>query len=309
MQPTKRKRTDEDSGIEPVRSDIWFDDGNIVVQAEDTQFRIYRGTLCSHSEVLKHMVEEMDDLTDVLFCISLTTRPWKSYPDNEPIPFDVIAAFLRLGRKYRIQPLYGNALRRLAWTFPSSHQKYLESLSVHTIKRSDPADHSPPCDFVVDIILLAREFNLPSLLPLAFWLAATRIHLLANKNTSSLSDADRDAVIKAVEPVRIAHTNYLFGWLDEDTVASPDCTHPSACSKNKLQNSLKRWKPPGLLMAFAWQPGAAKGLCDACVAVGRKHHNEGKKRLWEELPSFFGLPPWDQLLAAGQNEKVPETAP
>jgi len=162
---------------------------------------------------------------------------------------------------------------------------------VHNIKYSDPGNHSPPrpYEFVMDTIVLARELDLPSLLPAPFWLAATRFDLL--RNTNSLSEADRTAIIQAVEPVRVAHANYLFGWLDEGTVVSPDCTHPAACNKKKSKHSLKRWKPPGLTLYFSWQSDAAKGLCDSCVAVGRKHHSEGAKRLWEELPSFSVCPP------------------
>ena len=56
---TKRKRTLSESSHtgEPVRSpDYWFEDGNIVLQAENTQFRIHKGILARHSSVFKDMV-------------------------------------------------------------------------------------------------------------------------------------------------------------------------------------------------------------------------------------------------------------
>jgi hypothetical protein len=33
----------------------WFDDGNIVLEAELTQFRVYRGILSAHSAIFKDM--------------------------------------------------------------------------------------------------------------------------------------------------------------------------------------------------------------------------------------------------------------
>ncbi|KAJ6615350.1 hypothetical protein B0H10DRAFT_2041009 [Mycena sp. CBHHK59/15] len=102
----------------------WKHRGAQVVQAENTQFHVYKGTLCNHSEVLKQNVENMEDsegvegcpllhLSDATIEVENVFRTvfyrW-SYPDTEPLSFGVIAVFLRLGRKYRIQPLYDNAL-------------------------------------------------------------------------------------------------------------------------------------------------------------------------------------------------------
>lgn len=39
----------------PHRSEVWFDDGNIIVQAEKTQFRVHRGVLAKQSVVFKDM--------------------------------------------------------------------------------------------------------------------------------------------------------------------------------------------------------------------------------------------------------------
>jgi hypothetical protein len=54
--------------------DIWFADGDIVIQAENTQFRVYKGTLCNASEVLKEAVENIGDSKGMkgfpLLCLS-----------------------------------------------------------------------------------------------------------------------------------------------------------------------------------------------------------------------------------------------
>lgn len=54
--PAKRRKTGNEGGNEvvcPVRSDIWFDDGSVILQAESTQFRVHRTMLARHSPVFR----------------------------------------------------------------------------------------------------------------------------------------------------------------------------------------------------------------------------------------------------------------
>lgn len=60
---TKKRKLAEDGSSEdasesvtPVRSgDIWYEDGNIVLQAEHTQYKVYRGILAKSSPVFEDM--------------------------------------------------------------------------------------------------------------------------------------------------------------------------------------------------------------------------------------------------------------
>jgi capsid portal protein len=51
--PAKRQRTDEDEPI--TRSDIWYEDGSVVLQARNTQFRVHWGVLAQHSSFFRDM--------------------------------------------------------------------------------------------------------------------------------------------------------------------------------------------------------------------------------------------------------------
>lgn len=55
----KRQRTDdiqEDAENQLLqRSRLWFDDGNVILQAENTQFRVHRSLLSLQSNVFKDM--------------------------------------------------------------------------------------------------------------------------------------------------------------------------------------------------------------------------------------------------------------
>ncbi|KAJ7718415.1 hypothetical protein DFH07DRAFT_333663 [Mycena maculata] len=304
---SKRQRVDPIAVAVPIRSDIWFADGNIVIQAQDTQFRVYKGPLCNASPVLKTAVEDLGDskgvegcpllhLTDSstdVACVLRTIFDRWSYPDDEPVPFEVITAFMRLGRKWRMKALYRSALARLCYAFPASREEYVCNRAETRILFRDHI--SKQREIVVDTIALARELDLPFLLPAAFWLAATRLDYLAKDHTNTISSADRGAILSAVNPLRIAYAKYLYGWLDGN---SPDCTTGQECNAKKVKYALEVWKPPGIFLVFTWYSNATKGMCQSCAAAGRKHHSEGGERLWRELPSFFGLPSWDELLAA-----------
>lgn len=40
-------------------NDVWFDDGNVILQAESTLFKVYRGILVQNSTVFHDMVGEL----------------------------------------------------------------------------------------------------------------------------------------------------------------------------------------------------------------------------------------------------------
>ncbi|KAF7368663.1 hypothetical protein MVEN_00190600 [Mycena venus] len=316
MQPIKRQRTESESeGGQPVRSDIWFDDGNIIVQAEDTQFRVYRGTLCSTSEVFKDTISNMieakgiegcpilflsDYAADVTYIFRTIFYRW-SYQDHEPLPFGAISAFLRLGRKYEMKPLFDGALRRLTAVFPQSIEQYASGNMNKNIVFDNPEAPDRRSEIVIDTIVLARTLELPFLLPSAFWFASTNILSIGTKNIGAISEGDRVTIFSAVNPLRVAYADYLFDWLDETKVEAAGCSLPQTCGPTKVSHSLNFWKPPGSALVLSWRPAAAQGLCRSCAGLGKKRYGEGAKRLWKELPSFFGLPAWEELLAGAPN--------
>jgi hypothetical protein len=52
LQPQKASERNSD-GDQRTRSQYWFEDGNIVLQAENTLFRVHRSILSRHSQIFK----------------------------------------------------------------------------------------------------------------------------------------------------------------------------------------------------------------------------------------------------------------
>ncbi len=80
---TKRRRTSSTSPDPPLRAStvkpslrFWYADGNVVLQAEETQFRVHRSLLSLHSEIMKDCFEcpqpVDDDLVEGCPVIHLT---------------------------------------------------------------------------------------------------------------------------------------------------------------------------------------------------------------------------------------------
>lgn len=67
--PTKRKRTDllqNESFESAVEAEPWFEDGNVILWAGNSRFKVHRGVLSSRSPILKDMFasDNMDESID-----------------------------------------------------------------------------------------------------------------------------------------------------------------------------------------------------------------------------------------------------
>ncbi|KAJ3558150.1 hypothetical protein NM688_g1093 [Phlebia brevispora] len=132
VDPPSRKRprvgSKSPEPSEPQRHErLWFEDGNVVLQAGDTMFRVYRGILCNASEVFRDMFSipqppegetvdgvplvrlydspfELADLLDVL----LNGKKFMKQSARPTWP--VVQSLYRLGTKYQMQDLRGIAV-------------------------------------------------------------------------------------------------------------------------------------------------------------------------------------------------------
>ncbi|KZT72000.1 hypothetical protein DAEQUDRAFT_744039 [Daedalea quercina L-15889] len=172
--------------VEPIRSDIWFSDGNIILVARGIAFKVHRGQLQRHSEVFSDLfsmpqprapdqvlidgcewVELYDSPTDVLHLLSaLYDGLYISKPCS--MKFEVIAGVLRLSSKYLIEHLRIRCVQWLRADWPSTLEGWdrREQQATDDSKRYTPREWYP---HPIHIIHLARELALDDLLPSAFY--------------------------------------------------------------------------------------------------------------------------------------------
>ncbi|KAJ7919200.1 hypothetical protein B0H13DRAFT_1584710, partial [Mycena leptocephala] len=155
-----------------------FSDEDLVVQSQNRQFHVRESAVAQASLVLKDTTEVGAYMqgTEVEGCpvLWLPDSPIDvghilrsvfhrlSYLEDvqTPIPFETIAALLRLGHKYKMKTLFGTALFRLTRASPSTLADYTQHTAADTPFR------------------LANELRLHFLLPVAFWVVCMHIDYL-----------------------------------------------------------------------------------------------------------------------------------
>ncbi|KAJ7169069.1 hypothetical protein C8R43DRAFT_916546 [Mycena crocata] len=315
--PVKRQRADS-TERSITRSTIWYQDGSVVLQSHDTQFRVHWSVLSQHSAFFRDMqglpqppdqpsidgcpvVELSDTVADVEHVLTALYNP--VFLLKMVLPLPVISALIRLGRKYEFRDLLDIAVQFLTFDHPSAFYKYRALLVPNAQLRR--IEYYPGVFY--DIITLARENNIFTILPCAYYRAISHHdwNLLldgiprGDGTHASLSPTDLKIYILGREKIlqaQYGHGNTL-GWL-QSWNAPAGCTTPVRCGEWRsrisahLSHSQRLWgvsDPP-----VYWQTSLHL-LCMSCRRYAESSLTAGRIKMWETLPSFFDLPAWTEL--------------
>ncbi|KAJ6480107.1 hypothetical protein DFH09DRAFT_1056034 [Mycena vulgaris] len=335
--PAKRQRTESESDPSvsvnsPTRSKIWMPYGDIILQAESTQFRVNRDILAKSSSVFRDMfslpqppggetvegcliVELSDSSKDVEL---LLTALYDPYHHKTKQPFDVVACMLRLGRKYDIASLKLDASSRIHRGFPSTLAAFDKSYSFAKPTARYGAIEPVP-GFLVDLLKLAYENGLyTSIPPLA-------LLCLAKHNLETLfSGVKRDDGSRIILPDDIKLTLALaleriqlfqmknLDWLTHNEIIPNRSCVDSDCSLvrdvmymsnieydryHDDDSSEARLDVTHLIHPYLEVKGGRwhDVLCACCEKAAKAEYNASRIKAWEKLPTFFGLPDWKDL--------------
>ncbi|KAJ7465232.1 hypothetical protein FB451DRAFT_432468 [Mycena latifolia] len=320
--PAKRKRTDADASasLTPLRSKIWMPYGDIILQAESTQFRVNRDVLAKNSLVFQGMltlpqppneekiedcpiVQLSDSAQDVGLLLSAFYNP---FHNQSRMPFDLIACSLRLGRKYEVLLFKADAVRRMHLEFPAKLDAWDQRVA------RDRLDWIKPAAGVhVDLLNLAYENGVFTCIPTLALRCLTQYtlsELFAGVKRDDGSRATLQSEIKltlalALEKLQIFQRNN-FEWLREegDIVPCGDCEWYDDCEETRKRICRIECRPDQVDVTYTvntWNKaggGAWVGrLCEDCDRAASAEYNIGRGKAWEMLPTFFGLPQWNDL--------------
>ncbi|KAJ7218780.1 hypothetical protein B0H12DRAFT_327372 [Mycena haematopus] len=316
--PAKRKRTGDSSGdadTTPVRSKIWMRYGDIILQAESTQFRVNRDILAQQSSVFKDMFDlplPADEPT-VEGCpivhVSDTAKDWELllevlYQPFQPSasrPFAVVAAMLRLGKKYDISAARDDALLRLHSEFPAEFEVW--NSGTEQLTKVDFQDGIYP-----DLLNLLHECGIYTCIP-TLGLECLNSHTLEALFAGvSRSDASRAIVpndIKlalaiAAERIIVFQKSAL-AWLENDAIIPhKTCRMHERCIRQKMVlNQSAAWRLKGRIdigyTVHPWNVDWSGVLCDVCEKAAKDYYKASCHRGWALLPTFFGLSEWKDL--------------
>lgn len=182
------------------------------------------------------------------------------------------------------------ALTRLCHDFPSTLE---ERDKFHS---DENRLLQPYRGIVIDVINLARECGLFRILPAAFarcCMYYTATDLLRGKtrpdgSTANLSAEDRAICIIGRDRLIKLQTEH-FGWLKNEC-------DDRQCSRRRTSYLHKNWFEKASCIPFKqWAPAWDSKLCEDCKDSGKAAVAIGRQKIWDQLPSIFELPPWEDL--------------
>lgn len=192
---------------------------------------------------------------------------------------------LQLGRKYSIDALAEGAIDRLQVYFPTKLIQFVNDWTDCNLN-----DFDEPCDFpqhTIAVINLARQLDLPRLLPSAFYLAAQlseEILVLGYKDDGGrqwrLSREDLYKCLVGRSSLHERDIHYLTARPCTDCLRRDECT--------KQLDSCKDTGVNNFTAPLASFTGRLK-LCEKCSSHFGAKQLAQRKEAWNNLANFFLL--------------------
>lgn len=221
-----------------------------------------------------------------------------SSEESRPMPIPVLAAFLRLGRKYEIDHIRQQAVKRLGNEFPFEFHKSAEFCTRDggTITETEKGDYLRLINFI-------RENELLVHLPMAMLRCIIMDHLNTVSLFFSSPEAqqpilpytDIETCVKAHTKLQGLQATQIFSWL-QPWQRTPSCGKNACIETRRAIANIYLSKVPDIWMIFAdWDRLWSQVLCQECDLRAQKEYADAQKKIFEELPSILKLPEWKEL--------------
>ncbi|GJJ09970.1 hypothetical protein Clacol_004195 [Clathrus columnatus] len=321
--------------------DLYMSDGTMVLLANSTLFRVYPGLLAKHSNVFEGLTESgqflpndaevydgcplvrLQDDPEEVACFLKATMGLCHFERNQPMPYPMASAILRLSSKYMVQSLRRQAIEHFKRIIPQSYTEINKTESYTQVFGSNPSDKPHP----FQLLPLFRECQLMSFLPWTYYsICALGFQKLVQGDTfTTMNGTDSEIFVEDKHDARIA----LLGWkalctmtrdIRNDTIMSSakDCKGGSTCNDTMRltwmqgaayqidSQAMNQW---GMfkLLANSERPLSPNGRtrnnlvldtvqpCYGCTKAWLKQEENARNAIWFQLPAIFKLPAWEVL--------------
>ncbi|KAI0742510.1 hypothetical protein C8Q80DRAFT_1356207 [Daedaleopsis nitida] len=267
----------------PTHIDLrfWFPDGNIVLIAQDVEFRVYIGPLIRYSTVFRGR--------------GVKPSPIAAQPrySTEHSDFNTLSSIIRMGDKYQVDDVLTFAINYLKEHYPDN---------VDWIKHRLGAPCFSPLE-TVGVVNLARLTDTPSILPAAFLHccaadpeALMRGFVRDGGVTERLSADDLARVLIArAELVKADAITCLYTL---HTRAAQDCSDPGHCDAvvkgmlNELIDEDTTSRTFGADWRWSWEDCLRTidaVLCAGCMEEIRERKDAQTKEMWRRLLKVLSI--------------------
>lgn len=236
------------------------------------------------------------------------------YNASQPASFAVVSAALEFGSKYQIESIRQEALRRLRICFPPTLAAFHsdntpDGVLTHLPASSTGCQERPIVIYESNtpaVVNLARKFDLPELLPAAFYVCATLpVTILLSPRPGDRSDerlAPADLCLCfQVRDAMFEQCSRQLSFLFDNGPQQRDgpCTNIVTCDRLREQaldlaygdSGQQALVHPRALVSWArWLDGL--GFCPACNQAIMEEYHRRREEVWALLGKLVGVSPW-----------------
>jgi hypothetical protein len=208
-----------------------------------------------------------------------------------------VSGILRLSTKYCIDPLRQKCIEILKRKIPTSSLTEMDATFGLHVDGVGYAEFS--ADICFSIINLARETNIPELLPFAFYLCArlpTNVVLNGTPTAASVLSWNDKAIclagrIELSEAQRALSEKTVDRW-----ISTTSCCKRGVFCYGAISAEWRRLIDlVGIVVLEIFPPATVTQACAHSVEHARSQLQEGRKQVWDMLPKVFQLGSWEDV--------------
>ncbi|KIJ31695.1 hypothetical protein M422DRAFT_36140 [Sphaerobolus stellatus SS14] len=289
------------SGIKKTSSKLYHDDGNVIIIAENTAFKVHRSVLSSHSYIFKDMISQHSQSHECydgchVINIAHTSEELRSFLEvmysysnlSLASSLGAINAIFKLSNEYSVATLQTQALDIISNLLPTTLCDF-DSL----------AKNIEQWELGIHFIQSVNDCN-------ALWLLPAGLYLLNYFSSEEIAGLklSSDLLLKFYRGLASMTTEvpqFVDSTLIQNKKTKECCPRiwkqilAKARSNLTNQNIVKAHVPLDYI-ADLTKRGPAVNLCQACSSSFKEAAHDYREDLWSRLPSIFGIgDSWDDL--------------
>ncbi|KIP03702.1 hypothetical protein PHLGIDRAFT_37291 [Phlebiopsis gigantea 11061_1 CR5-6] len=311
-------------------ADLWYNDGTVVLQAENMLFKVYRGILEEQSPFFADLFtlpqresnesEKYEDcplvpMTDPAADVRVFLKAifdYKFYSDVKTITdYNMILSVVKLSHKYQIDHLLRHSLPTFTAVYPPS----LKNWDIREGRRQyKPLTAAYGKALPIFVIELARTTGIDVLLPSAlFECCSLSINEIMygvptpDGTVLCLEARDQVLILQARERLSQLFRTKVFAFVySEDTLQSvaaapaPYSAPARRANWRKVHEWVQGVSEPGcwadpLTRSFPWDAFKIAYQGQRAYQIKQREFSSARQAVWSELPVIFNLLPWDKM--------------
>lgn len=210
-----------------------------------------------------------------------------------------------MGTKYMIESLREEAKCVLRRAYPDSNYLRVPFCAPEFAEDYMHVVEDHLCSLYMDVMNTCETAGLWVVMPSLFYAFDYSIESVvrgarrADGTLSRLSPTSLERWLVGREKLRGAQKDDLLAGLSR---GSSQCTQPVPCSAERLRLCLSLVTDDTLHVFGPWPNGWGKRkICAECLSSAKRSYTDAQERVWEQLPSMFGFPGWEELRKAAES--------